>query len=77
MLIGELSPSPKSSGFHLRFDRGSLGLGRKLRRRFVEIWPETGVGLGQVVEARVWVGVFSSPVREYQLKRLKLFCLFN
>ena len=55
-----------------------------------EIWPwKLGVGEeasspvrgdlardeGWVVEARVWVGVFSSPVREYQSKRLKLVCL--
>jgi hypothetical protein len=36
----------ESGGFHLRFGRGSLGLGRKLRRRLMEIWPELGVGLG-------------------------------
>jgi hypothetical protein len=30
----------------LRFGHGSLGLGRKLRCLFVEIWSEIGVGLG-------------------------------
>jgi hypothetical protein len=32
---------------------------------------------GWVVEARVWVGVFSSPVREYQSKRLKLYYIIS
>jgi hypothetical protein len=34
-------------------------------------------GLGWVVEARVWVGVFSSPVREYQSKMMKLFYIIS
>ena len=61
----------------MRFGYGNLGLGRKLHRRFMEIWLETGVGLGWVVEARVWVGVFSSPIRECQSKRLKLFYIIS
>jgi hypothetical protein len=46
----------------MRFGRGSLRLGRKLRHQVVEIWPETRVGLGWVVEARVWVGEESNSL---------------
>ena len=60
----------ESGGFHLRFGRGSLGLGRKLRRRFVEIWPKTGVGLGWVVEARVWVGEESNSLESGRTPKL-------
>ena len=38
---------------------------------------ESWVGLGRVMEARVWLGVFSLPVRKYQSKRLKLFYIIS
>ena len=65
-----LGLSSESGGFHLRFGCGSLGLGRKFRRWFMEIWPKMGVGLGCWGKGLGWS--FFSPVREYQLKMLKL-----
>ena len=61
--------SPESGGFHLRFGVGEEALS--------PVRGDLAGDRGWVVEARARVGVFSSPVREYQSKRLKLFCLIK